>query len=277
MKHRKAIYFDKNGDRQSIRAEILNEDPSSIVELRNYRLLDVTEEFEMCIVDHSLNHKKSHFRLLKKENSSRYYEFYDSERHDNKIIEIHEVLETNKKQINFVFKDFRIYPSPQNLSSFKTISNYSFYDETVKETEKGKPFARYDLYGLDNQLSVSPNRPEIIIEVVDENFNDKDLFNFLIKKSSINSLVVIYYYVNEESLYNKYFIEDNKFKFRISCYIENGVFYYCGIPLIIPSHILQESIDNEYRYFNYVEQMIIKPIKKGSRINISEIKKQYKF
>lgn len=270
MKHKKAIYYDKNGNRKTFEAKLLNQDENSIVELKKYNLLDVTEEFDLCIVDNSTNNKISHFRLVNADNDSRFYNGYDSKRHDEKINNIIEQFEIDNVQINFTYKDFSNYPPKEN--PLITLKEYVFKDEVYRETEKNKPYARYDIYGIDKSYVVSQKRPEIIIEVVDENFQNKDLFNFLIEKTSTNSLIILYYFMESEGYYNKYTLIDNKLEFRISCYIENGIFYYCGIPLKIPNHNLQEEIDNTYRYFNYVEQRIIKPIKKGKKIAISELK-----
>ena len=270
MKHKQAIYYDRNGERKSIKSEILNQDLAIIVELKNYNLLDVTEEFELRIVDNSTNNKKSHFRLLNAENSSRFYEDYDSERHDDKIQIICEILNSDKAKINFIYKDFSTYPSADK--NLKSLSQYKFQDEVIRETEVDKPFARFDIFGIDNSFSTSVKRPEIIIEVVDENFQNKDLFDFLIAKTQKTSLLVIYYFMENENLYNKFIPNVNKIDFRISCYLLKGQFYYCGIPLIKPEHKIESEIDNEYSYYNYVEQKIIKPIKKGQKININELK-----
>ncbi len=124
-------------------------------------------------------------------------------------------------------------------------------------------------------MCISKNRPEIIIEVVDENFHDKDLFNFLIKKTLKTSTIVIYYFIKTESKYNKIILdEETKKIIRISCFIKNGKFFYCGIPLNLNNNEISETIENNYRYFNYVEQSVIKPIKKGGFIDIKKLKQK---
>lgn len=270
MKHKKAIYYNKDGNRKTFEAKLLNEDKNSIVELKKYNLLDATEEFELCIVDNSTNDKISHFRLINAENDSRFYDGYDSKRHDEKISNIIEQFATENVQINFTYKDFSQFPHKEN--TLIKLNDYVFKDEVYRETEKNKPYARYDIYGIDKSYIVSKKRPEIIIEVVDENFQNKDLFNFLIQKTTTNSVLILYYFMEKDGYYNKCSLTDNKIEFRVSCYIKNGIFYYCGIPLIVPNHFLQEEIDNQYRYFNYVEQKIIKPMKKGKDVAINELK-----
>lgn len=270
MKHKKAIYYDKNGNRKTFDAKLLNFDESNIVELKRYPLFDTTEEFELCIVDNTTNNKISHFRLVNADNDSRFYNGYDSKRHDEKINQIIEKFKSDNVQIEFTYKDFSKYPSKEN--ALIKLSEYIFKDEVYKETKKNKPYARYDIYGMDKSYIVSQKRPEIIIEVVDENFQNADLFNFLIEKTATNSLIVLYFFMEGKSYYNDINLTGNKLDFRISCYIQNGIFYYCGIPLKIPNHNLKEENDNTYRYFNYVEQKIIKPIKKGKKIAISELK-----
>ena len=257
MKHKKAIYYDRNGNRKTFEARLLNQDESSIIELKKYPLFDETEEFKLCIVDNTTNDKISHFRLLNAENDSRFYNDYDSKRHDEKINDIIEKFAVENVQINFTYNDFSNYPS--EYKPLIKLNDYVFKDEVYRETEKNKPYARYDIYGMDKSHIVSQKRPEIIIEVVDENFQNKDLFNFLIQKTTSNSLIVIYYFLENESKYNECPLTDNKIKFRISCFIKNGIFYYCGIPLFVPDHYLPDEIDNEHRYFSYVEQKIIKP------------------
>lgn len=270
MKHKKAIYYNKDGNRKTFEAKLLNEDKNSIVELKKYNLLDATEEFELCIVDNSTNDKISHFRLINAENDSRFYDGYDSKRHDEKINDIIGQFAVENVQINFTYKDFSQFPHKEN--TLIKLNDYVFKDEVYRETEKNKPYARYDVYGMDKSYIISQKRPEIIIEVVDENFQNQDLFNFLIQKTTTNSLIILYYFMESEGYYNKYELINNILEFRISCYMKNGIFYYCGIPVKMPNHYLQEEIDNSYRYFNYVEQKIIKPIKKGKKVAINELK-----
>lgn len=270
MKHKKAIYYNKDGNRKIFEAKLLNEDKNSIVELKKYNLLDVTEEFELCIVDNTTNDKISHFRLINSENDSRFYNGYDSKRHDEKIIDIIEKFTVKNVQINVSYKDFSLFEKKEK--SLIELNDYVFKDEVYKETEKNKPYARYDIYGMDKSLIISQKRPEIIIEVVDENFQNKDLFNFLIQKTTTNSVLILYYFMEKDGYYNKCSLTNNKIEFRVSCYIQNGIFYYCGIPLIVPNHFLQDEIDNPYLYFNYVEQKIIKPMKKGKDVAIRELK-----
>lgn len=270
MKHKQAIYFDRNNERKFVRAEKLNSEPEIIVELKNYNLLDTTEEFELRIVDNSLNDKKSHFRLLNSENSTRFYSDYDSERHDVKITSICENLNTEKAEIKIITKDFNLFPHSDKI--LKTINQYKFQEEVVRETEIDKPYARFDIFGIDNYFVTSNKRPEIIIEVIDEKFQNKDLFDFLVEKTKKSSLIVLYFFIEDENLYNKTIKNNNKIEFRISCYLLNGQFYYCSLPLKKPAHNIEEEIDNEYTYFNYVEQKIIKPIKKKQKINIKELK-----
>lgn len=271
MKHKIAIYYDKSNDRCIFRANQLSFDPKTIIELKKYKLLDSTEEFELVIVDNSLNDRISHLRLKINENVNRFYSESDSLLHDNKIIEIIKILKTKDTTISFKYKDFNQYPSV--TKELIQLNQYIFEDEVTKETIIGQPYARYDIYGIDNALCVSKKRPEIIIEVVDENFHNQDLFNFLIEKSKTTSTIVIYYFLKKEKKYNEVPNNENKYKeFRISCFIKEGIFYYCGIPLILDDHDISQKIENKYRYFNFVEKEIIKPIRKGQDINIKNLK-----
>jgi len=271
MKHKKAVYYNKNQERCFIRAEKLNSDPNTIVELKQYQLFDSTEEFELTIVDNTLNDRKSHFRLKTNEFSKRFYEGSDSEQHDNKIIELVNKLNSEKSKVSFKYNDFSAYPSVQkDLIKF---SQYIFKDEVTKETETGFPYARYDIFGLDSEFCVSKNRPEVIIEVVDESFSEMNLFNYLIERTKKTSLIVIYYFLKNEKRFNDLIIDEpNNKTFRVSAFIRNGLFYYCGIPLHPKEHEITNDIDNEYRYYNFVEREIIKPIKKGQDIKIKKLK-----
>lgn len=271
MKHTKAIYYNKTGERCFVKAEKLA-DQLIIVELKNYTLLDSSEEFELSIVDNSVNSKKSHFRLKTNEYASKFYSNNDSEEHDNKIISLNEILNKENLKIVFEYNDFNDFPHT-NKELIK-LNDYVFKDEVTKETEIGRPYARFDIFGTDNNLCITKNKPEVIIEVIDENFHDKDLFNFLIDKTLKSSTIVIYYFIKNENRYNSITLDtENKKIFRISCFIKNGKFFYCGLQLKMNDNEISNTIDNKYRYFNFIEQTIIKPIKKGINVDIKKIKK----
>ncbi|MDR2085298.1 MAG: hypothetical protein LBP67_09935 [Bacteroidales bacterium] len=271
MKHKVAIYYDKEGDRKCFRADELNKDKATIVELKKYDLFDSTEEFKLTTVDLSHTDKRTHFRLLNPTHEMKFYMSDDSDKHDEKISELMSVLNGEYQKIKFVYKDFSTYPAEEK--ELVAISQYVFQDEVARETEVDKPYARFDIFGMDKTLSTSRKRPEIIIEVVDKCFHNADLFNFLVDKTKKTSLIVLYYFILEENRYNTIKKTGNSVDFRISCYIKNGVFFYCGIPVEVPNHYLQEEIDNIYRDFNFVEQNIIKFIKRKEKIDIAALKR----
>lgn len=215
MKHKKAIYYNKTEERCFIEAEKLNSESNIIVELKNYALLDSSEEFELSIVDNSANSKKSHFRLKTNEYASKFYSDNDSEEHDNKIIALNEILNKVNQKIIFEYKDFNYFALIKK--ELIKLNDYFFKEEVKKETELGKPYARFDIFGMDNSLCIKKNRPEVIIEVIDENFHDSDLFNFLIGKTLKASTIVIDYFIKNEILYNSITLNsENKKIFRIS-------------------------------------------------------------
>ena len=186
----------------------------------------------------------------------------DSEKHNLQILKLYDFF-TENNQISVIFNDLSIYP--MGKCCLVEVKNYTFKIELTRETEINKPYARYDLYGIDRNLCVTSKKPEFIIEVIDTHFQNKDLFNFLLNKTKNSSIIIIYIYLN--NYYNV--IENNQL--RISSYIKNGTFYHCGIPLTLPKKELN-NIDNPYHYYNFVEKHIIIPIQKQQKIDVGFIK-----
>jgi hypothetical protein len=169
-------------------------------------------------------------------------------------------------------KCFRAGELNKDKATIAELKRYDLFDST----EVNKPYARFDIFGVDKTLSTSKKHPEIIIEVVDTCFHNADLFNFLIEETKKTSLIVMYYFIPKEKTYNAVRKIGNNLEFRISCYIKNGIFFYCGIPVEIPDHGLQKEINNLYRKYNFIEQEIIKPIKAGRKIDIANLKRHIK-
>lgn len=171
------------------------------------------------------------------------------------------------KRLKIWHKDFTSFPATN--STLIDIQNYNWNFEVSRDLFGYESRARFDLFGTCLKGTISDRRPEIIIEVADSHCLSKELFKYLIQRSEQIPCVVLFYFVSQEALLNKCGYQD----LSVTAYIKNGQFYYGGIPIKELKPEIQEGIQNPFLYFNQSDQNIVKKIKKGSKVDIGNLKK----
>ncbi len=266
MKYNKVYYYDKEGNRQEFFARNLDT-KENISALKEHEIYDDTETIMLVPVDFVEHKKRKSFFKAKPNQVNRLFGKEDSETHDIKIDEIYDKLLASRK-LKVWSKDFSGYP-PKELPICK-IQDYNWNFEVTREVLKTEKNARFDIYGACKNGTLSIKRPEIIIEVIDTHFLDKDLFLLLLERTKQISCIILFYFVQNENFYNKFDIND----FRISAFIKDGKFYYGGIQIKEPKSDIQNDIENKYNYYNYINQYFIKNIRKGKTLDLKTIKKE---
>ena len=266
MKYNKVYYYDKNGIRQEFYSKKLDT-KENIAALKEYEVWDDTESILLSPTDFVEHKTRKSFFRAKPNQPNRIAGSEESEKHDLVIEKIYNKLLEFKK-LKIWYKDF-IDNKPKDTSLIE-IQSFNWNFEVSREINGLEKMVRFDIYGTCSKGTLSPKRPEIIIEVIDTHFLDKDLFVALREKTCKTSTLILFYFTENESLYNK--IENNGL--RISAYLKNGKFYFGGILINELEPEIQEEIQNQYLYYNQINQNFIKKIRRGEKIDIYQLKKE---
>jgi hypothetical protein len=266
MKYNKVYYYDKNDTRKEFFSKNLDT-KENIASLKEYEILDDTETIHLTPVDF-VEHKtrKSFFKALSNQ-TNRLFGKEQSEIHDLKTSKVFDYL-LESDRLKIWSKDFNGYPPIELIIS--KIQNYQWNFEVTREIINSDKNARFDIYGTCKNGTLSPKRPEIIIEIIDTHFLDKNLFLSILERTKQLSTIVLFYFIENENFYNKMIKND----LRVSAFMRNGAFYYGGIKIKEPKSKIQDDIENKYIYFNYINQNFIKQIRKGNILDLKTIKKE---
>lgn len=266
MKYNKVYYYDKNG----VRTEFLSKNldtKENIAALKEYEIWDDTETILLTPTDFvEYKTRKSFFRA-KPNQPNRLIGSEETENHDLTIEKIYNDL-NDSNNLRIWYKDFNYYPAKDK--PLLDIQSYNWNFEVSRELTNLEQIARFDIFGTCLNGTLSNKRPEIIIEVIDSHFLEKDLFISLRERTVQTSTLILFYFIENENLYNKI----NKNNLRISAFMKDGNFYYGGIMIKELTTKIQDNIQNKYLYYNQINQNFIKVIRKGKKIDIKQLKKE---
>lgn len=266
MKYNKVYYYDIKDNRQEFFAKNLDT-KENIAVLKKHEIWDDTETLLLTPVDY-VNHetKRSYFRSIPNQ-PNRLLCLDESYEHDTKVDEIYDTL-IKSNNLKIWFKDFTGYPATN--STISKLQNYHWNFEVSRELYGFDQRVRFDLFGQCANGTISEKRPELIIEVIDSHFLDENLFVYLRSRTKQMPCVVLFYFISTENMLNKSDHND----LRISAFMKDGEFYYGGIQIREFEPEIQEEINNPYLYYNQINQNIIKPIRKGKKLDIGKLKRE---
>jgi hypothetical protein len=266
MKYRKIYYYDKDGIRQEFYAKDLDT-KENIAALKEYEIWDDTESILLTPTDFVEHKTRKSFFRAKPNQPNKISGSEESEKHDLIVEKIYtELIDFIKLKI--WYKDF-IDNKPKDTTLIE-VQSFNWNFEVTREINDFEKMARFDIYGACSKGTLSSKRPQIIIEVIDTHFFEKDLFVALREKSRNTSTLILLYFTENENLYNK--IQNNEL--RITAYFKNGDFYYGGILIKELEPEIQDEIQNPYLYYNQINQNFIKKIRKGKKVDIYQLKKE---
>lgn len=266
MKYNKVFYYDKAGVRQEFLSKDLDT-KEHIAALKEYEIWDDTESILLSPTDFVEHETRISFFRAKPNQPNRVYGNDESENHDLVVARIFNNLTLNDK-LKIWYKEFINFP-PQDKTLIE-IQSYNWNFEVSRELNDPNKIARFDIFGTCAKGTLSRKRPEIIIEVIDTHFLDKDLFVYLRERTSKTSTLVLFYFIENENLYNK----STENELRISAFMKGGDFYFGGIKIKEMEPEIQDEIQNQYFYYNQINQNFIKKIRKGNRIDFKQLKKE---
>ena len=235
MKYSKVYYYDKDGVRQEFYSKNLDT-KENIAALKEYEIWDDTESILLSPTDFVEHKTRKSFFRAKPNQPNRISGGEETEKHDIIVDKIFNNLNKSKKTVIW-YKNFIDYP-PKDTTIIE-IQDYNWNFEVSRELFDFDKMARFDIFGTCIKGTLSPKRPEIIIEVIDTHFLDKDLFIKLRSKTKKTSTLVLFYFAENENLYNK----SSENELRISAFMRNGEFYYGGILIKEMKLKIQEEIE----------------------------------
>jgi len=266
MKYNKVYYYDKNGVRTEFLSKYLDT-KENIAALKEYDIWDDTETLSLTPTDFVEHKTRKSFFRAKPNQPNKLTESEESETHDL----VTEKVYYNLKYSDYTkiwYKDFTTFPAKDK--TLLNLQSYNWNFEVTRELTNSEQITRHDIYGTCRNGTLSAKRPEIIIEVIDSHFLDKDIFVCLRERTKQHSTVILFYFTENEHRYNK----TDKNDLRISAFMKDGAFFYGGIQIMELTPKIQDDIQNKYLYYNQVNQYIIKIIRKGNKINISQLIKE---
>ena len=170
MKYNKVYYYNKVGERKEFLAKELD-DKGNIAALKKHQIFDDTESVLLTPIDFVNHENRSSFFRALQSHSNKLLGPEETFEHDSKVGEVYENL-ISSDRIKIWYKDFTGFP-PKNTTLLK-LQSYTWNFEVSRELFGYNKRVRFDLFGHCSKGAISKNRPEIIIEIVEETLTVQD-------------------------------------------------------------------------------------------------------
>ncbi len=283
VKWKSAIYFDSYGNRKEITVHDIQDDKGFTFAKNKKDFLDTSEIFDLKVRERLTPNGLRHF--YEPNNSSNLFLTREDEEHDLfierflKKICLEKDNRTETKKLLFTNNTIEFnqwdFSSEQRKKPLPVIDarQYLWNTEVVNQITE-RTYTRNDIVGIPLELGFTKNRPKIIIEVIKHHFISSEVLKYFINLTEVDSVIVLFLFVKHEKLFNNSKVNERNFEQTISCHIQNGRFFYCGIEIFELG--LKEFPDSNPNtiYHTTIFELIIKKIMTNT-IDIPSIKKTF--